>query len=182
MIDLAPVELHETYRVVVPSTFDALLSAYPACPLKLVKVYRGPPHDRSLGNADEPGVVALNAYWFTDRPLEALREEAREGYLFTLPGDETVIKWHGGAAEPQHLFAHEFAHVLADVIIGSEEWSRLKWREATADPSNCAPSGYALAGPHEFWAECFALMWLNVQGLSGRVVMTIEEMRGMLGR
>lgn len=166
---LDPSTLHPTYRAVVGPALDAMLSSYPACPLKEVRVYRGVPSDRSLGNADEPGVISLNAYWFADRDYEALREEARQGYLFVLPGCAEVLKWHGGMTEPMHLLAHEFGHVLSDVLPGYVEFAEAGWQAATADPPT-AVSGYACSGPHEWWGEAFAAAWMQLDHPSARAV------------
>ncbi len=174
MIDYQLEGLHPTYAAVVRPTLENLLDAFQACPLHTVKMFRGRGPDRSLANADEPGTISLNSYWFADRPLEALREEARHGYLFCLPGSGEVIKWHGGMVEPQHLLAHEFGHVLSDVTPGWREWAELAHRAATNDPGGVI-SGYAMAGVDEFWAECFAGMYLGLKHPA------CVELRGLLG-
>lgn len=154
-------ELHPTYVAVVRPMLDGMLADYPACPLRAVRLFRGSASDRSLASADEPGVIALNAHWFSDRSLEDLREEARQGYLFCLPGSELTIKWHGGMVEPQHVLAHEFGHVLSDAMPGWRRWAEVRHEAALADPRR-AITGYALTGVDEFWAECFAAMHLRI--------------------
>ena len=122
-----------------------------------------------MADADAPGVISLNAYWFRDRPLEELRDEARDGYLFSLPGSAQVMKWHGGMPEPQHCLAHEFGHILRDAIPGAIEWAREVWEAATHNPAD-AISGYALAGPEEFFAEAFAAYRLGINHPHARLM------------
>ncbi len=154
-------DLHPTYVAVVQPMFSSMSADYPACQLSAVKLFRGSLSDRSMASADEPGVIQLNSYWFSDRPLEDLREEARQGYLFCLPGSDQMIKWHGGMVEPQHVLAHEFGHLLSDALPGWRRWAEPRYQAATADPRR-AITGYALTGVDEFWAECFAAMYLRI--------------------
>lgn len=161
MIDVPTDQLHPTYRQVVGPELEQLMAAYPACPLKEVKVRRGPAHDRSLADADTPGVITLNAYWFTDRPMTELEDEAGRGYLFTLPGSEQVIRWHGGMREPRHVLAHEFFHVLSAVLLEYKTFASDGWEAATRIPGTVV-SGYALAGPDEWFAEACAAHWLKI--------------------
>lgn len=161
MIDIDAAKLHPTYRAAIGPELEALLAAFPRCPLKRVEVYRGSTGDRSLGNADKLATINLNAYWFTDRSLEELHDEAQEGYLFSLPGSVEVLKWHGGMVELAHLLCHEFGHCLSDALPGYKLFAEQHWREATAAPHE-AVSGYALAGADEWFGEAFAAMWLHV--------------------
>ena len=160
-------QLHPTYRAIVGPLLDQLMSAYPSCPLEAVEVVRGAAGDRSLGNADTPGKIQLNGYWFRDRPIEALEAEAERGYLFSLPGSEQVLRWHGGMREPQHAICHEFFHVLSDVLPGYREWAEEQWLDATGAPG-AAVSGYALSGPEEWFAEACAASWLRIDHPSAR--------------
>lgn len=153
--------LHEDYQQVVPSIFEALLADYPACRLRHVELYNSSSNDRSLASADTPGTIKLNSYWFRDRPLEELRQEARTDYLVTLPRTDVTLRWHGGMVEPVHVLVHEFFHVLGDTIPGMKEWAQKQW-EATTEHPETAVSGYSLAGPDEWWAEACAASWLRV--------------------
>lgn len=167
MVDYRLAELHPTYRLVVVSTFDTLLGAYPKCPLRRVETYRGDPEDRSMANANVPGVISLNSYWFSDRPLEYLRDQARTGYLYSLPGSEHVSKWHGGMVEPQHVISHELFHMLGDVLPDHLALAYMMWQTATMLPDS-AVSGYALAGPEEYWSEACTAAWMLIDHQDAR--------------
>lgn len=157
-------ELHPSYEPIVMPTFSALKLDFPMATLKTVELYRGEQEDHSLADASTPGVIKLNAYWFVDRDVEELRQEARiEFVLQNIDPNLPALRWHGGMTEPQHVLNHEFGHQLQDQIAGASEWAQDAWHEACFD-QRFAVSGYALSGPDEFWAEMFAAYRMGTLG------------------
>lgn len=143
---------HPWYRFVIRNQIWTLVDKYPQAPLKRVRIYRpASADDRSLGNANENGVISLNEHWFA-QPPEVLQREAENWPLMPLGGGR-FIKWHGNMLkEPEHCGTHEFFHVLAEAIPDIDEFSTAGWLNDTENPDE-AVSGYALADPAEWWAE-----------------------------
>ena len=151
---------HPDYRSKVEGILTGLLSKYPFVDLKLVHVFTPDKDDKSMGNANVKGEIALNGFWFS-RDLKFLEESALRDVFVDVGGRR--IAWHGKlVVEPDHVLTHEFGHLLSDKIPKWEEWTKPRWREATANP-NLAPSGYSLSSDiDEFWAELFALIELGL--------------------
>jgi DNA topoisomerase-1 len=134
------------------------LGRFPWVPLKTVKIYQPDPDDRSLGNADDRGVIALNSLWFKGDP-EVLQRAAVEGVI--VPADGHSIPWHRAVAEPEHVVIHEFGHVATEAL---EDWQGAveEARAAAIANPELAPSGYALGGPPEYFAEAFANLLMGL--------------------
>lgn len=153
---------HPGHQAVIEATINRLAARYPMAPLREVKLYEPMPGDRSLGNADEPGVIKLNAYWFSQSP-EVLQQAALEWPMMPL-GNGREIPWHGQMLdEPEHTTCHEFGHILAQALPKVRRVAQTGWRADTKDPTK-AVSGYAIAvGADEWWAENFAAHELGFQ-------------------
>src|SRR5271166_3070136 len=109
---------HPDHAAAIRATLDALAARYPAVPLRTVRVYDPMPGDRSLGNADAPGRISLNGYWFS-QPPEALQAQAVDWPVMPL-GEGHEIDWHGRMVEePAHVLHHEFGHVLMAAVPGA---------------------------------------------------------------
>ena len=146
---------HPEHAEKIEALVRGFLSKYPWCPLRRVRLYEPDEDDRSLGNADEPGEIALNAIWFS-QPPEVLQREALDGVMVPIDGE--VIPWHLAVMEPAHVAIHEMVHIMSDVLPGWEEIIEPFRLKAVEDPG-LAPSGYALAGP----AECLAELGCNCE-------------------
>ena len=157
---------HPWYRFVIRNQIWTLADKYPQASLKRVRIYRpASADDRSLGNADKNGVIALNEYWFA-QPPEVLRHAAENWPLMPL-GDGRFIEWHGPMTrEPEHVLTHEYGHVVAQGNDAIAQWSDIYWNRITANPET-APTGYALSDIAECWAECFACCELGYGALVG---------------
>lgn len=162
VIEFVLTGLHPSYERIVIDTLRGLEADYPYDCLQMVELFEPVSGaDRSMANADEPGVIRLSKFWF-GQPIEVLREASLPQHnLVEIPG-LGQIAWHGSMEEPQHVLAHEYAHCLSDVIPGWHEFEQLHWRASLADPKACPPvSGYAMGGALEFGADTFAAMRLN---------------------
>lgn len=161
MINFELGDLHYSYERIVVDTLLGLVNDYPAAGLSRVGLYEKA-GDESLGNANEPGVIMLNARWFT-RPLDELREAARERNYVYLQRGAYPVAWHGDMEEPHHILAHEYGHLLEDGTLGWREFITPHLEMSRRDPINCRPvSGYALVGDHEMFADTFAAMRLRI--------------------
>jgi hypothetical protein len=164
MIDYDLDKAHPDYQKLIPELINQVIERYPQIPLKKVTIFDARNKscwwcNRSLGNADEKGIIKFNAYWFT-QPAKVLQQAALDDYVQFVNGQ--AILWHGifGLSEPDHLAAHECGHCLAQVVKDAAKWAKDKWLEATYNV-NLAPSGYAVASGSEFFAEYFAMIYLG---------------------
>lgn len=154
--------LHYSYERLVVDTLAGLVNDYPQAGLEYVGLYERE-GDESLGNADQPGRIVLNARWF-GRPIEELREAASERNQVYLRAGCYPVAWHGDMEEPHHILAHEYWHLLEDGIPEWEAFTTPHLMASRRDPVHCRPvSGYALAGPHEWWADTGAAMRLRIE-------------------
>ncbi len=149
MIDFDLGSAHPDYQSLIEQTLTKLAERYPLAKPKLVALYGPDKNDLSMATVTKKSSICLSAYWFT-KPPEVLRSESKKG------GD-----WHGGMLEPEHVIHHEAGHVVADNVPGWREWATPRWKVATADEA-WRVTGYALANPDEFWAECFAGVCLGL--------------------
>ena len=153
--------LHLSFVRPVVDALRGLDADYPGNPLRRVELYRSA-GDESMGNSDRPGVISLNARWFS-RPIDELREASRDQDLVHLRGGDLVLPWHGGMEEPNHVLSHEFGHQLQATTPWWRGFAEPHWRASCLDPIHQRPvSGYALNDPEEFWADTFAAMRLGV--------------------
>lgn len=168
MIEYALDRAHPDYRRLLPEGFDRLHDAWPSARLRRVELFAPKEGDLSLGNADEPGVVALSERWFSEPP-SVLRQAARTPPLY-----------HGPLVEqPRQVIAHEFAHCLLDGLgEAARDRAEEAWRKATGVPlvevyvpaagaralaSDVAPGEYSLcASKNEYFSELFAALDLGV--------------------
>jgi hypothetical protein len=159
MIKFDLASAHQEHHKLIERIIGNLADRYPWVPLRTVRIYEPrSADDRSMGNADTPGTVALNAYWFA-QPPSLLQAEALACRKVMINGCE--ISWHGPMIEePVHVVTHEFGHVVTDAIPDWREWAVGGWRSALTNPEN-AVSGYALSDPAEFFAEEFAAAELS---------------------
>lgn len=161
------------HRARIEAVISGLVRKYPAVSLRSVRTYDPVAGDRSMGNADEPGVIRLNARWFA-RSIGDL-EKAAQRTAMPL-GDGRTVAWHGPmTVEPDHVLTHEFGHRLADRVPAWREWQHAGWLASTADP-DLAPSGYALTDEDEWGAEFFALVELGFGNPD-----QVREMQALLG-
>ena len=152
--------LHYSYERLVVDVLTGLAADYPRAGLRRVELYYRE-GDESLGNADEPGFISLNSRWF-GRPIEELREAARERNQVYLSRGAYPVAWHGDMEEPQHILAHEYWHLMEDGIPEWEAFAAPHLAASRRDPVHCRPvSGYALVGEHEWWADTGAAMVLR---------------------
>lgn len=162
--------LHPSYERAVLDVIRGLDLDYPMDAVRRVEVYRPAGDDESMGCSSAAGVISLNGRWFS-RPINELREAAREDDQVILATGAPPIGYHGGMEEPIHVLTHEFAHCLADVLPGWREFAEPHWRASCADPAACRPpSGYALASADEFFADAFAAMRLGYPSEAGRLL------------
>jgi hypothetical protein len=156
--------LHPSYDRVVRDVIRGLDVDYPLEAVQRVELYRGQQEgDESLGCVRTRGVISLNSRWFS-KPIDELRDAARVDDLVPIGGSAPPLQWHGGMEEPLHLLSHEFGHCLADKIPKWRDFAEKHWEHSCCDPIHARPpSGYCLATPDEFWADCFAAMRLNYQ-------------------
>lgn len=120
--------------------------------MRRVELFDPKPEDLSIGNVDQPGVVALSLRWFSQDPTALRRAALAEP------------RFHGPlTAQPNQAIAHEFGHCLLDGLgAAAQRRNEAAWDRATRDPS-LAPGPYALAaGGNEYFAELFAALDLNV--------------------
>lgn len=171
MVDFQLDGAHPEHRAKIEGIIRGLCARYPWVPLKTVRLYEPDEGDRSLGNADEPGEIALNAFWFADDAPTKLEEAAHAGFIVPIGGQN--IGWHGGGdsaagfmGESHHVLVHEFFHCATDVLPAWREWTEPRFLAATRNPK-LAPSGYALSGFAEFWAEACAGYVLGVMEPDG---------------
>jgi hypothetical protein len=149
---------HPDHRKLIERIITNLVDRYPWVPLRAVRIYEPrSADDHSMGNADTPGTIALNAHWFA-QPPSLLQAEALACRKVMINGRE--ISWHPMIEEPTHVLTHEYGHVVTDALPDWREWAVGGWRSALTNPDN-AVSGYALADPAEFFAEEFAAAELN---------------------
>jgi hypothetical protein len=174
MTEFALAGLHPTFERPVVDTLRGLSLDYPLVELRRVLLFERP-GDNSIAHASVPGEIALNARWF-GRPIEELRTAARERHIIRL--GELALAWHGDMEEPHHVLAHEFGHCLQDALPAWEAFAITHWRAACRDPVGCRPvSGYALAGPDEWWADTFAALRNHIECESTRLLG--EMLRGV---
>jgi hypothetical protein len=74
---------HPEHREKIEGLIRGLCARFPWVPLKTVHLYEPDEDDQSLGNADEPGEIALNAFWFSREPA-LLQEAACDGFMVPL--------------------------------------------------------------------------------------------------
>lgn len=150
---------HPAHRLAIRDIITSLMERWPQAPLKEVRIYEPQEGDVSMGNADEPGVIALNAHWFA-QPPKVLEEHAQRPRMMPLGGGR-MIAWHGNMSEePWHLCAHEFGHVLALTNKALRLWGQERWEYVTRYPEE-ALTGYEIADADECMAEGFALYSLG---------------------
>jgi len=151
---------HPEHAEKIESIIRGLMSRYPWVPLKRVELYQpGDEDDHSLGNADQPGIIQLNSYWFSQDP-EILQQASLDSYI--VPVGDDYMGWHGNMVrEPEHVICHEFAHIAADAIPGRIAAAERDRQQALEDPDR-APSGYAFAGANEYGAEEDAQVLYNL--------------------
>jgi DNA topoisomerase-1 len=153
MVDFELDAAHPAHRVKIEGMIRGLCARYPRVPLKAVRIYQPEPDDRSMGNADEDGVISFNGFWFSQDP-QVLEDAAVEDFIVPVAGK--MMGWHGAMIdEPEHVIAHEFGHFAIQSLPELKQWAEELWQELTEDPAK-APAGYALAGPDECGAEVFA--------------------------
>ena len=173
-IDFKLSGLHYSYERLVVDTLAGLANDYPQAGLEVVGLYSRD-GDESLGNADQPGRIMLNARWF-GQPIEELREAANLRNQVYLRADAYPVAWHGDMEEPHHILAHEYGHLLEDGIPEWEDFAVPHLAAARRDPVHCRPvSGYALAGTHEWWADTFAAMRLRLDCEATRLMKEFLE-------
>lgn len=153
-------QAHPEYRPLIRGIIDRLAAKYPQAPLRTVRVYQGPPADRSEAYTTARE-IALNKFWF-EQPPAVLQKAARACREIELQGKR--IAWHGKMVDqPAQLCTHEFGHSLSHNLPGWHSWASEARAAALKDPT-MAPSGYSFCDIDEFWAESFAAYELGLAG------------------
>jgi hypothetical protein len=141
------VQLHPDFEADIDRVLRPLVDHY-RVPCR-VEVYTKP-GDRSMASAGK-GCIRLNSYWFSEPRAKIIVA----GLRGRRHGARGIALWHG-LPEPDHVFTHEYGHLVAEAIGRPAERFMDDRFQEISDYPELSPSGYGIVNAAELWAETFA--------------------------